>query len=268
MPEKLPVAAAPEKHAIIPDKPSFSFSEIALYEFCPYSFRLRQLLGFEPPLAKELGYGRALHHLLRRLADYVREHGKAPGPYDLDKLFREEFYLAFASGPAFDRMRNAARKIVDNYLRDHLNDLLRIWETERSFELHLPHATINGRADVILDKEGGAPGNMAILDYKTTVDWDRMELHTFQLQVYSAAARMEGINVQSAYVHDLKEGTRLSVEITDKALKHATDHASEIAQRIIQRRLDPHPGEHCRHCDVRFVCKPGLKFLGGMDENA
>ena len=73
------MAPQPEQHATTPEKPSFSFSQISLYEFCPYSFRLRELLGFEPPLAKELGYGKALHHLLRRLADYVKKNGKAPG---------------------------------------------------------------------------------------------------------------------------------------------------------------------------------------------
>jgi DNA helicase-2/ATP-dependent DNA helicase PcrA len=256
----------PEKHATTSDKPSFSFSEISLYEFCPYSFRLRNLLGFEPPLVKELGYGKALHHLLRRLADYVKKNGKAPGIYDLDKLFREEFYLAFASGPPLEKMRVAARKIVDQYLRDHVNDLFRVWETERTFELHLAHATINGRADVILDKERGVQGSMAILDYKTSVDWDRMELHTFQLQIYSAAARMEGMNVQNAYVHDLKEGSRVSVDIGKTALKQAIDHASEIADGIIHRKLDAQVGEHCGHCDVRFVCKLGLEFLRGMND--
>ena len=38
-------------------------------------------------------------------------------------------------------------------------------ETERPFELYLDGATVSGRADVILDKEGGGPTALAILDY-------------------------------------------------------------------------------------------------------
>ena len=260
----MPIPTVAESYDTSAEKPSFSFSQIALYAFCPFAFRLRELLGFQPPLAKELGYGKCLHHLLRRLAEYVRSTGKLPGPYDVDKLFKEEFYLAFATGPAFERMKNAARKIIDQYLSENSQELFRVWATERNFELHLARATIDGRADVILDREESMSGNMAILDYKTTVYWDKMEVHIFQLHIYSTAARLEGINVKNAYVHDLKEGRRVTVDIGEEALERAVSHARHIVDGILQRRLEPSIGDHCVRCDVRPICKAGSDYVGAL----
>src|SRR5271167_3688706 len=55
------------------DTPTLPFSDLAAYENCPFSYRLSTLLGFQPQLAAELGYGKAVHHILRRLADYVKQ---------------------------------------------------------------------------------------------------------------------------------------------------------------------------------------------------
>ena len=46
---------------------------------------------------------------------------------------------------------------MTTYTRDYEADLYRVWETERPFELHLDGVTVTGRADVILDEEGGVP---------------------------------------------------------------------------------------------------------------
>jgi DNA helicase-2/ATP-dependent DNA helicase PcrA len=60
------------------EPPTLSFSELALYERCPLRYRLSSSLGFQPQLATELGYGKAIHHLLRRLADLTRHAKKLP----------------------------------------------------------------------------------------------------------------------------------------------------------------------------------------------
>ncbi|HUY45583.1 MAG TPA: PD-(D/E)XK nuclease family protein [Streptosporangiaceae bacterium] len=80
-------------------------------------------------------------------------------------------------------------------------DLQRVWEVERPFELHLPTAIISGRADVILDMEGGEVQSLAIVDYKTSTDAE--DDHGLQFAIYTDAGRREGLDVRAAYVHDL-----------------------------------------------------------------
>ena len=85
-------------------------------------------------------------------------------------MSQEEFYLPFANYAAFTELKAKARNLVNRYLADYSSDLLRVWETERPFELHVDGGIVNGRADVILDEEGGVVGSLAIVDYKTATD--------------------------------------------------------------------------------------------------
>ena len=40
-------------------------------ETAALQYRLRTLLGFQPPLVPELGYGKAVHHVLAQVAEHV-----------------------------------------------------------------------------------------------------------------------------------------------------------------------------------------------------
>jgi DNA helicase II / ATP-dependent DNA helicase PcrA len=62
-----------------------TFSELAAYRACGFAYRLRNLLGFQPFLAPELGYGKAVHHLLRAIAEYTLSQGRPP---DFQQVWR------------------------------------------------------------------------------------------------------------------------------------------------------------------------------------
>ena len=124
---------------------------------------------------------------------------------EIIRIIDQEFFLPFADGPAYKQMRRAAEALVTNFVAAHRDDFERIWETERPFELHLDTAVVSGRADVILDREGGEAGAMAIVDYKTAMDPDDV-VHERQLQVYTSAGRREDIDVRAAYLMDLNRG--------------------------------------------------------------
>ena len=84
-------------------------------------------------------------------------------------------------------LRTPPGRLVNEYTASHADDLFRIWETERPFELHLlGFVTISGRADVILDREGECRPALAILDYKTSTSRD-VQAASLQLQVYAGS---------------------------------------------------------------------------------
>src|SRR5207248_2471508 len=58
--------------------PSFTFSELSLYGSCPYAYRLATEFDVATPIARDLGYGKSIHHILRRVADMVKSSGKIP----------------------------------------------------------------------------------------------------------------------------------------------------------------------------------------------
>jgi DNA helicase-2/ATP-dependent DNA helicase PcrA len=237
-----------------PDAPiTLTYSELAAFLDCALAYRLRNLIGFQPRLAPELGYGKAVHHLMRAVAERTQQTGSVPTDDELDEILDASFFLPTANKPAHRNLKAAARRLVAIYAHNHAEDLYRVWETERPFELHLDGVTVTGRADVILDREGGVPTALAILDYKTSVRADE-DHHTLQLQVYSDAGRREGLDVRGAYVHDLKAEDRTAVDIAPDKLADAERAVKAAADRLRSRDYAPSPGLRCRTCEVRTVC--------------
>ena len=235
------------------DPITLTYSELAAFLDCGMAFRLRNLVGFQPRLAPELGYGKAVHHVMRAVAETTRATGQVPTPGEIEVILDASFFLPTANKPAHRELRDAARRLVLNYTAEHEEDLHRVWETERPFELHLDGVIVAGRADVILDEEGGVPTALAIVDYKTSTHGDVAD-HALQLQVYTDAGRREGLDVRGAYVHDLKAARRDPVAVDAAAVAEAEQVVAEAATRIRARSYEPSPGRRCRGCEVRTIC--------------
>ena len=230
-----------------------TLSELLQYGACGASYRLRTLMGFQPTLAPELGYGRAVHHVLRTVAEEVRRRRRLPTVPEVDRLFDDEFFLPAATKAAHRELKANARALVDAYLADHGSELERIWDVERPFELRLNGVIVSGRADVILDAENGGPQRLTIVDYKTAAsEGDEFD---FQLQVYADAGREEGLDVRSAFVHDLKRTDRRAIDVSPSAVAQSRTRVGELVGGLRERRYTPQPGAACARCDVAPMCR-------------
>ncbi len=231
---------------------TITYSDLAAYMVCPQSYLLRNRLGLMPPLAAELGYGNAIHHLMRAVAEHTKTSGALPKPREINKLLDTDFYLPFANKPAHKQMREQARELVFSYVNDHQDDLLRTWATERPFELYLDGVVVSGRADVIYDEHDGVIDNLAIVDYKTTTG-DTIE--PLQLQIYADAGRKEGLAVGAAFVHDMGRGERHHVPIGDADIAQAELTVVETVAALQSGDFEPQPAVgKCGRCDVRKLC--------------
>jgi DNA helicase-2/ATP-dependent DNA helicase PcrA len=231
-----------------------TYSELAAYITCPQSYLLRSQLEFRAPIQSEVGYGNAVHHVMRVIAEQTRDTGELPTPRQINDMLTFEFFLPFANKPAHKQMRENARKLVFKYVNDHEEDLRRTWATERPFELYLPGVIVSGRADVIYDGDGME--NLVIVDYKTSTDG---VIEPLQLQVYAQAGRREGLTVESAFVYDMGQTKRHHVDVDDSALAAAEATVLRAAEAIRDRDYTPTPEpSKCRMCDVRAVCKSAV----------
>jgi len=260
--ERLPIPTFQSGASVSYAEPvELSFSDIATWEDCGYRYRLANSFGFENQLAVELGYGHAVHHVLRQLAEATRGSGVPGGtvvPLDraeLSSLVQSEFYAPFATDASHQRMQAAARRLVERYLDEWQDDLRHIWATERPFELHTDDGLVAGRADIILDEEGGVKGMLTIVDYKVSASDDLAPRYEWQLQVYSHAARGEGLEVSAAWLHDLGAGDRDSVEIAPPAIEAAVVRAGAALAAIRAGRFEARAeAKRCTACDYRAVC--------------
>jgi DNA helicase-2/ATP-dependent DNA helicase PcrA len=256
----LEVLPAPDKPEILkpPETPPFElgFSDLADYEDCGYLYRLGRVFGFQTELVAELGYGNAVHHVLRHVAEEAKETGSMPDAAQLKGLIARELYIPFANESTFANMTRSVSRLVDRYVGEWEDDLNRVWATERPFEIHFEGGILSGRADVILDEEDGKIGHLAIVDYKTSTDEHRDKRYAKQLTIYAAAGRQEGIQVDACYIHALKSSERTEVDVveakTAEAVAWAAIRFNEIASGVYPAKPE---GDRCGKCDFKLVCR-------------
>jgi DNA helicase-2/ATP-dependent DNA helicase PcrA len=254
--KRLPAPARAEEQQGQEEVLEITFSDLASFRACGKAYRLRTLIGFQPSLVAELGYGKAVHHVLREVAEFARARKRKPNERELDRLFDDSFYLPAASKAGHREMKMYARDLVNRYLAKYEDDLHRIWAVERPFELHLPDAIVTGRADVIIDQSNGHE-RLAIVDYKTR---DTEGEDGFQLQVYTDAGRREGLTVDRAFIHDLKKGDRDAVAVGEGDVEAARVLAGDLIDQLRNRKFVANPNAgRCGHCDVRPICKEGAR---------
>ena len=195
---------------------------------------------------------------MRAIAEETKRKGKPLKPIDVDRILAMDFFLPFANKTVATNYKESARKLVLKYMKDYAKDMERVWEVERPFELALPGVVVSGRADVILDKHEGKPDSLAIVDYKTG---DAEQDFGLQLQVYALAGLKEGLEVNAAFVHNLKNQERESVDTSQKALDSAAETIIKAAADIKSRKFQAKPEKvKCGNCDVRAICKSGIKM--------
>lgn len=117
--------------------------------------------------------------------------------------------------------------------------------------MFLEKGVVNGRADVILDREGGVVGNLGIVDYKTANDAKSDDVFAFQLAIYAAAGRGEGLDVKAAYLHALKESVRKNVPVDNVAINVARKRADTLIEGIVAAEFPLCPeSSKCKACDM------------------
>jgi len=78
----------------------------------------------------------------------------------------------------------------------------------------------------------------------------------FQLAVYAAAGRAEGLKVEAAYLHELSTSIRKAVPVGLTVTNAATARANALIAGVVNKRFPAKPEEeNCPKCDVRAVCK-------------
>jgi DNA helicase-2/ATP-dependent DNA helicase PcrA len=165
-------------------------------------------------------------------------------------------FSPFATAASHSQLFKSALRLVETYVTDYADDLHRIWELERQFELYTPDGLLMGRADVILDSEDGHEKSLAIVDYKVSKGEERKDRNELQLRIYSHAGRREGFDVRAAYLHSLSQSSREAVTIDEAVVAESVDKAT---QAIASIRAGEYPAASskkvCSACDYARLCR-------------
>ena len=251
----LPPRIEPRARHEVPDV-TFSFSELKYLFECPYSFKLRFLYGFNPPLHEALGYGKGLHDALSEV------HKKAVAGDIVDKsaarsLVERHLHTPFAYPELRNALEKAAVDAIERYFDVHGDEIPRTVHSEKQIQVHIaPGITVDGRIDLIrrLDTD-----ELAIVDFKSTDRAQAEDVTRDQLHVYAVGyEELTGQNADLIEVLNLDEaGKSTREEVEQGLLSDVKARIKDAGESLRTNHLDRLPTwcSTCATCDLVGLCR-------------
>ncbi|EHQ35883.1 UvrD-helicase domain-containing protein [Methanoplanus limicola] len=228
---------------------TYTVGELVSYRRCPHMFRLHSVLGYQSGIAEMIGYGNALHHCLYEAAEEIKN-----GSHPVNAVARSvdsRFTMPFVNEEKLQKIKSSAKKQLARFASENEQDMRVIKYVESKVEFPANGTTVSGRADIILkDGEG-----IEVRDYKTSDTVATDEEVAFQVQLYSLGFNGAGEKVNSGSVAYIKDCVFKDVDVSDESLSSAKDIAVDYIQKIGRQEFSPNPGDICRRCDYKSICR-------------
>lgn len=229
------------------DIESYAVKELIEYELCAYHYRLSKKWHYIQGVNTFMGYGEALHNILRETSERINEGEKYEEA--LDKA-SENFHLPYASSDLKDKLRSRAKKELHEFIKDKGDYLKNVKETEMRIEFPARNATIVGKADVILDTNNG----FEIRDYKSSERVMKKEYSDFQIRLYAKGLQELGWKITRGSVANLKDNDLEEVEVSTVKLDETLKKAERIIEKIKNQEFDPKISDFCEMCEYNKIC--------------
>lgn len=235
---------------------TFSFSELKYLFECPYSFKLRFLYGFNPPLHEALGYGKGLHDALAEV------HKKAAAGEILDAAAAEDLVARHLHTPfAYPELRTTLEKsavaAIERYFAVHGEEIPRTVHSEKQIQVRIaPGITVDGRIDLIrrLDTD-----ELAIVDFKSTDRAQAEDVTRDQLHVYAVGyEELTGEDADLIEVLNLDEqGKSTREEVEESLLSDVKIRISSAGESLRANQLPRLKSwcAQCDRCDLAGLCR-------------
>jgi len=240
-----------------------SYSDLNIYERCPYDYQLRHVYGFSAGVPAPYGYGTNIHNIINRIhSDYIKDkkHKKIPNDKELKEIFDRMFYLRFAPGKQNENFKKAGYKVVKSYVDLHKKDFERILETEKRFEFVMGKAMISGDIDLLKkENDEGEITEVEIIDFKTDKEKEdgKYELdYSEQVRFYAYATKKSlGKMPVKAVIHHLETHEKVEVDISDEKLEQTKSRIEKNVDKILGENFTATPEKmKCVGCDFRAIC--------------
>ena len=247
-----------------------SYSELSIYDRCPYDYKLRHIMGFNAGVPAAFGYGTNLHNILNLIHSNYIQNKQVPTNKEIENTFDEMFYLRFAPGTQNENMKKAGSSVVKNYVEQHKKDFDRILDTEKRFEFVMGKALISGDIDLLKKiNDKGEVTEVEIIDFKSDKQKDdgKYELdYSEQVRFYAYATRLSlGYKPEKALVHHLDTNKTDEVDISDEKLEETKVSIKKKVDKIVSGNFDALPEKNkCEGCDFRPLCSH-KEFDVGVD---
>lgn len=244
------------------------YSSVKNYLRCPYSYKLSTVYGFNATVPELFGFGKTSHTILERLHQKFKD--RAPSEEEVAEIVEATFMLkhVFQSNDpinrpgSYERAKELVKRILTVYSQRYETDFGRLKQDEACFEICVKDALITGAIDLLLKEDVQRGVTTAdVIDFKsmdspvdmTDYDWRDMSI---QVQLYSKAAKeIMGENVETGYIHTLKDNRRTAVPVDNESVSKAIGVIEWAVHGILQGDFPQRAcRKSCNNCDFKAMC--------------
>ncbi len=244
------------------------YSSVKNYLTCPYSYKLATIFGYNASVPELFGFGKTSHTILERLHQQFKD--RAPSAEEVAEIVESTFMLkhVFPSNDpinrpgSYERAKALVQRILTKYSQMYSTDFGRLRQDEARFEISVKDALITGSIDLLLmeDPQSGIT-TADVIDFKSmetpdeaeTYDWRDMSI---QVQLYSKAAReVIGENVETGYIHTLKDNRRTAISVDQDSVDRAIGAIEWAVRGILDGDFPMRACQKsCGNCDFKAMC--------------
>lgn len=269
------VATESEEKAAFPIPKKFSYSQIQLYEKCPYQYKLGYLMKIPKKGNAALSFGSTIHNTLQEFYERIRtvscpqqesifdsetKKQRFPDKRDLLDIYKDKWIDDWYEDDKQKKLRKQEGiELLENFYKENDGNWTVPAFIESGFNLRIGEYTIHGRIDRIDQKEDGT---LEIIDYKTgnskenVSGGDKDQLTLYQLAASSLPDYYNVGEVSNLRYYYLLDGKSAEFLATEKHLDRFKEKLISTLNQISSGDFKAKPDKRvCGYCDYRHICK-------------
>ena len=247
---------------------TLNFSLLEDYFQCPYRFKLSKFYGFVQPISERMGYGNALHEVVRNINIRAIE-GKPITDKFINKLFNDVFYLPYANPKQKESMTNSAKRAIQKYIDKNKST----WEDIRLAECNIEidmgnNVIVNGRIDMVKEVLIDGKKKTVIVDFKTANKRVLEAINTEQLKIYSLGyQKLTGEMADYMEIYHLDSENTARESVTSEMISNVENDIINAVEKIRNNELPKRCSkENCSKCYFSHLCLSKTEqknYIGG-----
>lgn len=248
---------------------NLSFTALENYQNCPFKYKMSNILNFNKSQRAVIEDGIFIHDALDLINKKIKLNdneyiGDKEVVVAVESLFKKDNYDLEEKDP--ERFESKLKRITEDvlYYYNNYGKNLKIIDSEYPFHYKDTHYVLNGKIDLICERDG----KLVILDYKnTSLDYVDEELeekyrqkYKKQLHLYVLALRDQnkeyiGRDIDEVEIYAIKSKDVLTFKVEESIIDDLKEQLNQTALDIkAGDKFDSKKCRDCKYCQYSKIC--------------